>query len=49
MQGKKKRDAAAADAKRALDEENAEHAAEDEQTNDAAPNMLQEKDEDIIF
>jgi len=47
VQGKKKRDAAEADAKKAL--EQGEGFAEERSTGEAVPNFLQEKDEDVIF
>ncbi|KAG8993771.1 H(+)-transporting V1 sector ATPase subunit D [Tulasnella sp. JGI-2019a] len=49
VQGKKKRDAAAADEKRALEMKSTADVADAEGTGEAVPNMLQEKDEDIIF
>ncbi|KAG8878010.1 H(+)-transporting V1 sector ATPase subunit D [Tulasnella sp. 331] len=52
VQGKKKRDAAAAlalEEKRALEIGSTGDVADAEGTGEAAPNMLQEKDEDIIF
>jgi len=52
VQGKKKRDAAAAlalEEKRALEMGSTGDVADAEATGEAAPNMLQDKDEDIIF